>query len=286
MKENPEIVFFGTDAFSICVLEELKSAGFLPKLVVTAPDSKVGRGLILTSSLVKKWAELNDIETIQPETLSNPSFISTLSAIPYTLFIVASYGKIIPQSVLDVSKHGVLNVHPSLLPKYRGATPIQSQILADDKNVGVTIMLMDAGVDHGPIVSSLPVSLSSWPIKSSELEVILGKEGGKALANVIPKWLEGSIQEYHQNHEEATFTKKIVKEDGLVDLSGDSRKNFLKFCAFDDSVGTYFLVPRKAVEVRVKIIEAILKDNIFTPIIVVPEGGRKMNYEDFLRGLS
>ena len=286
MKNNSEIVFFGTDAFSICVLEELKVGGFLPKLIVTAPDNKVGRGLILTPPPVKIWAEKNNIEVLQPETLSDTSFISTLSTPPYTLFIVASYGKIIPQSVLDIPERGVLNVHPSLLPKYRGATPIQSQILADDKNVGVTIMLMDAGVDHGPMITSSSVPLQDWPIKSSKLEDILGKEGGKILTEVIPGWIEGSVISVAQDHQKATFTKKIKKEDGLINLSSDSRQNFLKFCAFEDSVGVYFLVLRKGVQIRVKIAEAILKDGVFTAVTVVPEGGRKMSYEDFLRGLS
>lgn len=285
MKNDYEIVFFGTDTFSICVLERLGVAGFLPKLIVTVPDRKVGRGLILTSSIVKKWAESNSIETMEPERLDS-EFVNKLKAKSYDLFVVASYGKIIPQAILNISKHGVLNVHPSLLPKYRGATPIQSQILSDDRNVGVSLMLIDAEVDHGPLISSVPVSISNWPVKSSELENILGKEGGKMLAERIPGWILGSITPIAQNHQEATFTKKIKKEDGLLDLSRDHYKNFLKFCAYEDSIGAYFIAFKKNKEIRVKIIDADFNNGVFSPKIVLPEGGRKMDYKDFLRGLS
>ncbi len=285
MKNDYEIIFFGTDTFSVCVLEGLKMGGFLPKLIVTVPDRKAGRGLILTSPIIKKWAESNSIETIQPEKLDS-EFVNNIKAKSYNLFVVASYGKIIPQSVLDIPMHGVLNVHPSLLPKYRGATPIQSQILSDDRNVGLSLMLIDAEVDHGPLISSIPISISNWPVKSSELEKVLGKEGGKILAEIIPRWILGSINPIAQNHQEATFTKKIKKEDGLLDLSRDHYKNFLKFCAYEDSVGAYFIASKKNKEIRVKVIDADFNNGVFNPKIILPEGGRKMDYKDFLRGLS
>ena len=285
MKNNYEIVFFGTDTFSTHILDGLKTAGLLPKLIITVPDKKAGRGLILTPSIVKKWAELNKINTLEPEKL-NDEFGLKLSAVGCDLFVVASYGKIIPQAILDIPKHKVLNVHPSLLPKYRGATPIQSQILSNDKNVGVTIMLIDAEVDHGPIICSSKIYLEHWPVRSSELETILGKEGGKILSDTIPRWVDGSVTPIVQNHQEATFTKKIKKEDGLLDLSSDHYKNFLKFCAYENSIGVYFIVFKRNREIKVKITDAYFNDGIFKPKTVVPEGGRKMLYEDFLRGLS
>jgi len=153
IQDSSTIVFFGTSRFSVIVLEELKKAGIMPELVVTAPDTPQGRKLILTPPPVKAWAQENGVKFLQPQKLDD-SFIGQLSKVNAQLFLLASYGKIIPQKVLDLPQHGTLNVHPSLLPKYRGPSPIQSQILADDKNVGVSIILLDEKMDHGPIVGS------------------------------------------------------------------------------------------------------------------------------------
>jgi methionyl-tRNA formyltransferase len=275
-------IFFGTSRFSVIVLNMLKASGFLPKLIVTAPDRPKGRGLELTPSEVKIWAEKNNIEVLEPENLDS-AFLLALRSANCTLFIVASYGKIIPKDVLDMATSGALNVHPSLLPKYRGASPLQSAILADDKNVGVTIMLMDEQMDHGPIVAQEKVEIS-WPPRVDYLEEILGERGGSLLAEILPDVAQHTITATPQNHGEATFTKKIKKEDGEITLDEKlSHENYLKFLAYIGWPGTYFFAEKNGRKIRVLIKDAHFENGVFTPTRVVPEGKKEMSYESFLK---
>ncbi|MBI2617842.1 methionyl-tRNA formyltransferase [Candidatus Kaiserbacteria bacterium] len=272
------IVFFGTDKFPAIVLDELKKAGLLPTLIITAPDRKKGRGMKLTSPLVKLWAQENGIECLQPETLDG-HVISTLNTKPHALFIVAAYGKILPKGLLQVPEYGVLNVHPSLLPRLRGASPIRSTILNDEKETGVSIMLVDEKIDHGPIVAQEKVTVEDWPPRASELEEALARKGGALLAEVLPKWIEGKITSHEQEHENATFSKKIRREDGLIDLNGDAYQNLLKIRAFDGWPGTYFFVGGK----RIKITDAEVRDGKLEILRVIPEGKKEMSYKTFLK---
>ncbi|TSC55817.1 MAG: methionyl-tRNA formyltransferase, partial [Parcubacteria group bacterium Greene0416_79] len=175
-RSHVSFAFFGTDDFSVAILEQLKRAGLLPALIVTAPDRPKGRGLALTSPPVKLWARANHVECVQPIALDS-SVRDTLKTKSFELFVVASYGLIIPKDILDIPAHGALNLHPSLLPKYRGASPIENQILADDRDAGVTIMLMDEKMDHGPTLASWKLDAGNWknrwPLKASELRKIL-----------------------------------------------------------------------------------------------------------------
>ncbi|MEK7147565.1 MAG: methionyl-tRNA formyltransferase, partial [Patescibacteria group bacterium] len=191
MKIN--FAFFGTSDFSVVVLNELKKTGWLPTLIITAPDKPKGRGLKLTPLPVKLWALANKIDFIQPEKLDS-NLCYKLQVTSYKIFVVASYGKIIPREILDIPEHGALNVHPSLLPKYRGASPIQAQILNDEKNIGVTIMLMDEKMDHGPLLAQREFLISNSQFlnktpTAKELSEKLAAEGGKLLAETLPKWL-------------------------------------------------------------------------------------------------
>lgn len=282
-KDNePKIVFWGTSLFSTGVLDALKKCGVIPDLMVTAPDKPKGRKLIITPPPVKIWAQEHNVPFLQPEKLDD-ALRSTLHDLRSTLFIVASYGKIIPKSILDIPKHGSLNVHPSLLPKLRGASPIQSAILTEEKT-GVTIMLLDEKMDHGPIIAQEEVPIASWPPKESVLEKILADAGGKLLANIIPKWLEGKIEPKEQEHERATYTKKFTKEDGLIDLSSDPVANFRKILAFDVWPRAYFFAPRHGKKLRITVEDAELIENNLIIKKVIPEGKKEMRYEDFLRG--
>ena len=149
--KNIKIAFFGNSEFSLIVLKELKKNGIIPELIVATPDKPQGRKMILTPTPTKVWAEENSIEYVAPEKLKDESFLDKIKN--YNLFIVASYGKIIPNVLIDIPKYKVLNIHPSLLPKYRGPSPLQEQILNDEKHVGVSIMLIDDQVDHGATYS-------------------------------------------------------------------------------------------------------------------------------------
>ncbi|HYF10533.1 MAG TPA: methionyl-tRNA formyltransferase [Candidatus Paceibacterota bacterium] len=282
MRSNYSFVFFGTPELSVRVLEELSRVGLVPELIVTSPDAPQGRRLVLTPPPAKRWAEAHSIPLIQPKTLKTDEGLEELLKKQYDFFVVAAYGKIIPQRLIDLPKKGVLNVHPSLLPKFRGASPIRSQILADDRDTGVSIMLIDAEMDHGPILSQIRVPVSPWPPGALELEDTIARAGGAELARVIPLWMNGEIQPAEQNHAEATFTKKIEKEDGLLDLSVDGYQNFLKIKAYEGWPGTYFFLNGK----RVIIKDATYENGALRLTRVLPEGGKEMPYEEFLRGVK
>ncbi len=282
--------FFGSDEFSVGVLNKLASYKLIPSLIITTPDRPKGRSLILSPTPVKVWARENDIDCLQPEKLSD--FAKSLEASHYSLFIVASYGKIIPKEILEIPKHGALNVHPSLLPKYRGASPIESAILNGDVETGVTIMLVDEQMDHGSIIqkSKLKIENLWYP----ELRDKLAEIGGKLLAEVMPKWIAGEIKATEQDHEAATYTKKVKKEDGLIELTADPELNYRKIRAFTPWPGTYFFTQKRGSTSREKIRVVIKKARLVKDEAgqarleidrVVPEGRKEMAWADFERNL-
>ncbi len=289
---KPSFIFFGTSRLSVIILEELAKHGLVPLAVVTSLDKPKGRKLILTPPLTKVYSRKNNIPVLQFEKLDD-SARAEISAIygdtGIDFFLVASYGAIIPQQVLDMPKFGTLNIHPSLLPKYRGATPMPQAILDDTSETGVTIMLMDAKMDHGPILIQEKRKDSTWPKKYDDLETELATQGAQALALNIDKILSGEIVPVAQNHDGATFTKKIQKIDGLIDISRlagpEGRKQFLKFCAFHTWPSCYFFVQKHGKEMRIKITDAIWNDTEQKMEIlkVIPEGQKEVAYSEFVK---
>ncbi len=280
---NVRFVYFGTPEFAAIILDELEAAGYLPTLIVTAPPKPKGRKLVLTPSEVEVWGKTHDIPVITPTTLKNEEITTLLQKEEAHLFVVAAYGKIIPKTILDIPTHGVINVHPSLLPKFRGSSPIESAILSDETRTGVTIMQLDEEMDHGPVIAQRERIIANWPPRGSELTRDLAHFGGKLLAEIIPEWLNG-LKAFPQDHSRATFTKKITKEDGLIDLSADPLFNYKKIRAYDEWPGAYFFLERNGKEIRVKITNAEYRNGALTILRVVPEGKKEMSYEDFLRG--
>lgn len=280
MNKN-KIAFFGTDEISVYVLEELFKANIKIDLIVSTPDTKQGRGMKLTPTPTKLWAEKNNVPIIQPEKLDS-NFVKKITEITdWNLFIVTSYGKIVPKIVLDIPIHKTLNVHPSLLPLYRGATPIESAMLDDKLETGVTIMRIDEGVDSGPILKQESISFKEggWKTKP-EVAEILARAGGKLLAETIPSWINGDIQEKEQDHDMATFTKKISKSDGELDINEEnSRKNYLKYLAYQPWPGVFFFRDGK----RVKITEVIFDNGEFKILKVIPEGKKELDYKTFIQ---
>ncbi len=279
----PEIkikfAFFGTPQFAVGVLDELEKAGLLPSLVVTAPDKPRGRKLIVTPPEVKVWAEKRNIPVLQPEKLGSTFQIPNSK---FNVFVVVAYGKIIPKSILEIPRLGTLNVHPSLLPRLRGASPIQSAILGEDKT-GVSIMLLDEEMDHGPIVAQKEFTSENWPPKASELEIALAKLGGKMLAETLPKYVAGEITPVPQDHTQATFTKKIQKEDGLLNLEESAEKNLRKIRAFDVWPRAYFFTEIGGKKIRIIVTDAEIVDGKLIIKKVLPEGQNEMPYEEFLK---
>lgn len=283
-----KIAFWGTSRISVIVLDEMASGGILPSLIVTAPPRQKGRGLEMAPSEVKVWADAHKIPALEPEEIKSEEFLKTLGA-DWDLFIIVSYGKIVPRHIIDLPKHGTLNVHPSLLPKLRGASPIQSGILADvvpgtEHETGVTIMQIDEEVDHGPIVSQEKITMPNWPPKNLELEEMLGVLGGKLLVKTIPEWLAGNITPKEQDHDQATYTKKMTSGSGQIYLDDDPVRMYRKIRAFDSWPRAYFITERNGKDMRVVVTEAHLADGALILDRVIPEGKKEMLYEDFMRG--
>ncbi len=249
---RPKIVFFGNSSFSQYVLEELEDMGFVPTLLVPS---------------TKEIPTTKELRALEPD-----------------IFVVASFGKILSQEILDIPKHGALNVHPSLLPKLRGPSPIQ-QTITEAGEPGVTIIKMDERVDHGPIIAQARVEMTPWPDHYAIVEEKLGRVGGRLLGTVLPEWLQGKVEERAQIDSEATFTRLIEKEDGLVDMEAMPETNFRKVLAYSTWPGAYMMYKNKrGEEVRVVVKDAEIKDGHFLPTRVIPAGKKEMDWQDFLRG--
>lgn len=278
---NIKFSFFGTDLFALIVLQELEKKGLLPSLIVTVPDKPQGKNKEIINSPVKNFALKHNIPLLQPAKF-DVDFASQLKAKSLQLSIVASYGKIIPQQILDIPKHKTLNIHPSLLPKLRGPSPLEYAILNEQKT-GVTIIRLDNEMDHGPIVAQEESTLL-LPIKRSVLEQTLAKQGTDLIVQILPKLISGTLEEIEQNHSDATYTEKVSKNDGLIDLNKPIEA-YKKILAFEGWPGAYFFVDRNEKQIRVIVLEAKLnEDGSLNIIKVKPEGKNEMLYTDFLRG--
>jgi methionyl-tRNA formyltransferase len=282
-----KFVFFGSSEFSVYVLDELLLHHLKPSLVVTVPDKPKGRKLELTPNIVKVWAMEHGVEVLNPASLkNNPEVVAKLQALSSQLFLVASYGKIIPKEIFEIPENKTLNIHPSLLPKYRGASPLQSQILEDEKKIGVSIMQIEETMDTGPILIQKEIKFEEgeWPIGRNKLEHILAIEGARLFAHIYKEWLAGVIDPIIQNESEATYCKKIKKEDGQIDLQDDPYQNLLKIRALEGWPTTYFYTNRNGRDTRVIVTDAKIENNTLKILKVIPEGKKEMPYEDFLRG--
>jgi len=206
----------GTPAFAATALTGLVTAGFPAIGVITQPDAKSGRGSKIGASEVKCQAEKHNIPVYQPE--DKAELTEVVKKIKPELIVVAAYGMIIPQTVLDIPKYGTLNIHGSILPAYRGASPIAEAILAGDKETGITIMKMSLGMDEGDTISNyrLPITREDTTETLTDKMATLG---AKAIVESIPKWISGELKETPQDDSKATYCKKLTKEDGHIDWS-------------------------------------------------------------------
>jgi methionyl-tRNA formyltransferase len=225
----------------------------------------------------------------QPESLKGLPVDSPLHTKKHDLFVVASYGKIIPHDILDLPSHGVLNVHPSLLPQYRGPSPIESVLLDGHMTTGVSIMKLDAEMDHGPLLiqSAFMINPES---NAGTLEVECGQLGGELLVQVIPHYLEGTLIPKEQDHTKATICKKITKDLGLIHLDDDIDIVRRKFRALTPWPSLYFFIEHAGRDIRVKVnqVDCLTekesrqaKEYITS---VTPEGKKQMDWESFKRG--
>ncbi|OGN05905.1 MAG: methionyl-tRNA formyltransferase [Candidatus Yanofskybacteria bacterium RIFCSPHIGHO2_01_FULL_44_22] len=236
-----KIIFFGTPEFSIPAFQFLIKNGYQIIAAVTAPDKPFGRRKISTPPPVKVLARQNSIPVFQPVSLKRDAeFLQKFKELKPDLCVIVAYGKIIPKDYLGLPQYGFVNIHPSLLPKYRGPSPIQSAILNGEKETGVTIMLADEEVDHGPILAKREFSIFNFQFSNrKELEKKLAELGAKLLIETLPGYLNSVVEPKPQNHSEATFTKMFSREDGKISWPQTAEQIYNQIRALNPEPGTW-----------------------------------------------
>jgi len=296
MSDRPKIkfVFFGTGILAENVLQVLCQENFVPELLITTPNQKVGRGLIMKENSLVTFAKNKNLISWQPETLKNLDFRNTpLAGKDFDLFIIASYPKILSPALLNFPRFGCLNVHPSLLPKYRGPSPIQTALLNEERQTGVSIIKLDQEIDHGPILEQKEINILEEDTKET-LEKKCGRLGGEMLAEIFTKsWrVNKNFTCREQDHSQATWTKKMEKVFGEIELEKTTAAELKnKFRALLPNIPIYFFISKGGKRMRVKVTEITLdknsaKDKLAPAIIkkVIPENKAEISFEDFKRG--
>jgi methionyl-tRNA formyltransferase len=231
------VVLMGTPQFAVPTLRALDKHHQVVG-VVTQPDRRAGRGRKLLESPVKQVALERGLDLLQPKTLSGPQALAPLAAWRPETIVVAAFGQILPAAVLDLPPHGCLNVHASLLPRYRGAAPIAAAILNGDEVTGITIMLMDEGLDTGPILAQADCPIAPDDTTGS-LTAKLAELGAQLLIETLEDWLGGTIQARPQDEAQATYCSQLTKEDGRLDWSQPAAYLDRQVLACDPWPGAY-----------------------------------------------
>lgn len=299
------IVFMGTPEFSMTVLKSLCESGNTPLAVVTRADKPAGRGYTLMQSAVKKYSLEKGIEVLQPEKLSEPIFFERLTELCPDIIIVVAYGRILPESVLSLPKYGCINAHASLLPKYRGAAPMQRAIMDGETETGVTVMKMDKGLDTGDMILTLKTPIS----ETDTLETVhdrLSELSGEGILKALKLIERGEAVFTPQDGEKATYAEKIIKADERLDFSRNARELSCQIRALTPFPHTYTAYNGKSLKIikaeaipeldtEGKIVGEVIsakKDGITVACgsgalcitEVQPEGKRKMTVSDFING--
>lgn len=250
-------IFMGTPQFAVPALLALFEISEVIA-VITKPDEPVGRKKILVPPPIKVEAQKRNVLVLQPEKIRDPQFISIIRDLQPDLIVVAAYGKIIPRELLALPRYGTINVHASLLPKYRGASPKQAAILAGESETGVTIMLIDELLDHGPILAQATISIAPDETGGSLTEK-LATVGAKLLAATIPEWVAGRIKPQEQDHAKATMTKLLTRDDGKIDWSKPADYIERLVRVYDPWPGAWTTVWIKDLGLRIKVLKARLQ---------------------------
>lgn len=231
--------FAGTPAFAATILEAIAGAGFSIPLVLTQPDRPRGRGMAVRPSPVKEFALRHELVVLQPPRLKDPEPRAPVLAVPLDVLVVAAYGLILPAEVLAWPRHGCLNVHASLLPRWRGAAPIQRAILAGDRETGISLMQMDAGLDTGPVIARHPLQIGRHE-SAGMLEARLAAVGAESLVATL-KHLgrDGRLEAAPQPAEGVTYAAKIDRREAALDWHGDAVQLDRTVRAFDPVPGAF-----------------------------------------------
>lgn len=236
--EKPRILFMGTPQFAVSALELLIEHHYPVVCVVTQPDRAVGRKRILTPPPVKEVALRHGIEVFQPERIRRTEALEKIAQYHPELIVTAAYGQILPVQLLALAPVGALNLHASLLPRYRGAAPIQWAIMRGEKQTGVTIMTMVKELDAGPIWDSVSVDIGA-DTTYGELQDMLAQAGAKLLIEVLPKIVRKELQAKEQNAQEATFAPPIKRVDEQLDFTQLSHQVYNHVRALSPVPGAY-----------------------------------------------
>ena len=287
------IIFFGTEAFSADALRALIASNFNVVAVVTKPDQPKGRGHKLTEPLVKTIAREHDIPVWQPTKLADVA--EQITSLQPVAGVLVSYGKIIPQSIIDLFTPGIINVHPSLLPRYRGPSPIEAAIMHRDNQTGVTIMQLSAAMDAGPIYAQHIIPLDHTETKPA-LYATLSHIGNQLLVDTLPDILSGALTPTPQNDADATYCSLLSKQDGLLDpadltaVQAEARvRAFLGFPRTRLPLGDQTLIITRAhvsKTAETPLSVQFSDGNYLAPDELIAPSGKTMPAEAFLRGHS
>jgi methionyl-tRNA formyltransferase len=297
------VVFMGTPEFAVASLEQLVLEQYQVVAVYTQPDKPAGRGRSLVSSLVKRTALARGLTVAQPASLRGVEVAGELAGLRPDVMVVAAFGQVLPRSVLDVPGYGCINIHPSLLPRFRGASPVAAAILGGDEFTGVSVMLMDEGLDTGPVLARAQIPISPWDTAGS-LGGKLSRIGAQLMLEVLPRWVKGELTPSPQEEAEATYSAPISKEDGEIDWQLPAADIWRRVRAFQPWPGCFTRWQNR----QLKIIEAVpltgekapeagrvvalegagfgigTGDGILGVLTVQMEGKRAMSAAEFLRG--
>jgi methionyl-tRNA formyltransferase len=215
---RPRIIFFGTPQFAVPSLQALLDDDYNVAAVVTAPDRPAGRGQLVRQSPVAELAAERQLLVLQPKRLREPEIVSTLRGLGAAVGVLVAYGQLVPPAAIELFAHGIVNVHPSLLPRHRGSSPIQGALLAGDSTTGVSLMLLDDQMDHGPILAQ-----EAYPVAPEDTTATLlgplADLGAGLLVRTLPHYIAGDVRPQPQDHEIATYTRIVTVADGIVDWS-------------------------------------------------------------------
>jgi methionyl-tRNA formyltransferase len=231
------IIFMGTPVFAVPILRVLCESHNIVT-VFTQPDRPAGRGRRIAASPVKQEALARGLSVLQPNSLRAPAVVAQVQAMQPNLIVVAAYGLILPQSVLDIPTRGCINVHASLLPRYRGASPIAGALLAGEHETGITLMLMEAGLDTGPILAQRSVRIAEDD-NCGSLEKKLSQLGADLLRDTLPQWIHETVMPKPQDHERATLTRMIRKSEGQIKWAETAVDIVRRIRAFTPSPGAF-----------------------------------------------
>ena len=277
-----KFIFFGTPEFAAIILEKLIQAELMPEAVICNPDKPTGRKQIITPPPVKVLAQKYGLTIYQPK--DKNELLEIIKKLQPDLAIVAAFGMLFPKEILAVPKYGFINIHPSLLPKYRGPTPIQTAILNGDEKTGVSLFLIDEKMDHGPILAQreleFPISNFQFPILSQKLAEL----GADLLIETLPKYINGEIKPQAQDESQATYTKKFSTQDAYIEpkdleiaqeKGGDKAIEIeRKIRALNPEPGTFTLSLSKGGLKRTKLLEAKIIDEKLKITKIQVEGGK------------